>query len=160
MKLCSNKGSPGDGRRLQSREGWGGGVPVWWRSSPHWSLTSSHLAREGEGPTARFRTALYTYLGKTPPLRVCTHCLWKKGKLLRESSCSEARGWCRKAMRKTSTAKIFLHRTRQARKPESAAVLFCRDLPNPGIEPGLLHCREIPNCLSHQGIPTYLERLP
>ena len=26
-----------------------------------------------------------------------------------------------------------------------------RDLPNPGLEPGLLHCRQIPYHLSHQG---------
>ena len=25
------------------------------------------------------------------------------------------------------------------------------DLPNPGIEPGLLHCRQTLHCLSHQG---------
>ena len=27
------------------------------------------------------------------------------------------------------------------------------DLPNPEIKPGLLHCRQILNCLSHQGSP-------
>ena len=29
------------------------------------------------------------------------------------------------------------------------------DLPDPGIEPGLLHCRQTLNHLSHQGSPAY-----
>ena len=28
------------------------------------------------------------------------------------------------------------------------------DLPDPGIEPSLLHCRQILYCLSHQGSPS------
>ena len=31
------------------------------------------------------------------------------------------------------------------------------DLPNPGIEPGLLHCRQMLYCLSYQGRPGKLE---
>ena len=30
-----------------------------------------------------------------------------------------------------------------------------RDLPDPDIEPGLWHCRQILYCLSHQGSPRY-----
>ena len=32
-------------------------------------------------------------------------------------------------------------------------------LPNPGIEPSLLHCRRILHCLSHQGSPVYKCRM-
>ena len=37
------------------------------------------------------------------------------------------------------------------------AIPFSRDLPNPGIKPSLLHCRQILYCLSHQGSLRILE---
>ena len=36
-------------------------------------------------------------------------------------------------------------------------ILSPGDLPNPGIEPGLLHCRQTLYHLSHQGSPTYAQ---
>ena len=41
----------------------------------------------------------------------------------------------------------------QARIPEWVPSLSPGDLPDPGIEPGLLHCRQILYTLSHQGSP-------
>ena len=37
---------------------------------------------------------------------------------------------------------------------EWIAISFSRDLPNPGIEPGSLHCRQMLYRLSHQGNPS------
>ena len=44
-----------------------------------------------------------------------------------------------------------IHGILQARILEWAALLSPGDLPDPGIEPGLLHCRQILYHLSHQG---------
>ena len=45
------------------------------------------------------------------------------------------------------------HGILQARILEWIAISFSRDLPDPGIEPGLPHCRQILYRLSHQGSP-------
>ena len=47
-----------------------------------------------------------------------------------------------------------VHGILQARLLERAAIPFSRDLPDPGIEPGLLHCRQIIYRLNHQESPT------
>ena len=49
-----------------------------------------------------------------------------------------------------------VHGILQARKLERVAFPFSRDLPDPGIEPGLLHCRQILYHMSHQGSPLHL----
>ena len=46
-----------------------------------------------------------------------------------------------------------LHRILQVRMLMWIAILFSRDLPNPGMEPGLLHYRLILYHLSPQGSP-------
>ena len=45
------------------------------------------------------------------------------------------------------------HGILQAKILEWIAISFSRDLPDPGIEPGLPHCRQILYRLSHQGSP-------
>ena len=48
-----------------------------------------------------------------------------------------------------------VHGILQVRILEKVAIPFSRgDLPNPGIKPGLLCCRQILYCLSHQGSPS------
>ena len=47
----------------------------------------------------------------------------------------------------------LVHGILQARILEWVAIPFSKDLPDPGIEPGLLHCRQILYHLSHQGSP-------
>ena len=48
-----------------------------------------------------------------------------------------------------------VHGILQARILERVAIPFSRGSSNPGIEPGSLHYRQIPYCLSHQGSPNY-----
>ena len=57
-----------------------------------------------------------------------------------------------------------VHGIFQARVQEWVAISFSRGLPNPGIKPGLPHCRQMLYCLSHGGpywavkiynVPTY-----
>ena len=54
-----------------------------------------------------------------------------------------------------------VHGILQARILEWVAFPFSRgssrDLPNPGVEPGLLHCRQILFQLNHKGSPRILE---
>ena len=45
----------------------------------------------------------------------------------------------------------------QARKLEWVAISFSRELPNPGIEPSLPHCKRILYHLSHQRSPRILQ---
>ena len=47
------------------------------------------------------------------------------------------------------------HNILQARILEWVATPFSKDLPDPGIKPGLLHCRQILYCLSHQRSPIW-----
>ena len=47
-----------------------------------------------------------------------------------------------------------VHGILQARILERVAIPFSRYLPEPGIKPGLLHCRQILCRLSHQESPT------
>ena len=49
------------------------------------------------------------------------------------------------------------HGILQARILEWVAFPFSRGFPNPGIKPGLLHCRQILYQLNHQGSPRILE---
>ena len=44
-----------------------------------------------------------------------------------------------------------IHGIFQARIPEWIAIFFSRDLPDPEIEPGSLHCRQTLYSLIHQG---------
>ena len=46
-----------------------------------------------------------------------------------------------------------VHRILQARILERVAISFSRGLSQPGSNPGLLHCKQILYCLSHQGSP-------
>ena len=50
-----------------------------------------------------------------------------------------------------------VHGISQTRILEWVAVSFSGNLPNLGIEPVLLHCRQILYCLSHQGSPSYVD---
>ena len=45
-----------------------------------------------------------------------------------------------------------VHGILQARIREWVASPFSRGLPNPGIKPGLPHCRQILDCLSHHNV--------
>ena len=57
-----------------------------------------------------------------------------------------------KSYRPQSTGKnSSVHGILQARILEWAAIFFSRDLPTPGLNPGLPHCRQTLYCLSHQG---------
>lgn len=47
-----------------------------------------------------------------------------------------------------------VHGILRSRILECVAILFPGNFPSPGIEAGLLHCRQIPYHLSHQGNPT------
>ena len=53
--------------------------------------------------------------------------------------------------RRTSLPGFSVHGILQARILEWVAISFWRSLPNPGIEPGLLHCRQTLYHVSHQG---------
>ena len=48
-----------------------------------------------------------------------------------------------------------VHGILQARRLECVAFSFSRDLPNPGIKPGLPHCGWILYPLNHKGGPLY-----
>ena len=51
----------------------------------------------------------------------------------------------------------FVHGILQARILEWVTISFSRKFPDQGIEPGLLHCRQILHQLSHQGSPSESE---
>ena len=50
-----------------------------------------------------------------------------------------------------------VHGILQARLLEEVAIPSTGDLPNPRIEPGLLHCRQILYHLNHQGNPLHIQ---
>ena len=52
-----------------------------------------------------------------------------------------------------------VHEILQARLLEWVAIPFSRNIPNPGIKPGLPHCRQILYQLSHQGSPREIKKI-
>ena len=132
-------------KKLKGSREWN---PTYKRAKWKWSrsVVSNSVRPHGLQPTRLLRP--WDSPGKSTG--VGCHCLLQFMKVKSESEVAQSCPTLSDTM-DCSPPGSSVHGILQARGLEWGAIAFPGDLPNPGIEPCLLHCRQTLYCLSHQG---------